>query len=198
MFARLCFWEKLKDSLSLTFVLVPANFLPFGKGEIVTPRLDNGSSEAVTLQQPFKFFGRTHNQTIVSIFSCSCPYLDAHLLSTCIGNKYLKMTKTSSFTLFSCFSLYLQVFANVKFRGLLIRNINQKELWLILPLPSVTSFFPSPHMQMFCPNFLGQQQWRSNIYWVTVRLHPPAEFWKRHNSSSLDSPWQQAWWNYLL
>uniref|UniRef100_A0A8C1TEY0 NIDO domain-containing protein n=1 Tax=Cyprinus carpio TaxID=7962 RepID=A0A8C1TEY0_CYPCA len=40
-----------------------SNFLPFGNGEIVTPRLENGSSEAITLQLPFKFFGRTHNQT---------------------------------------------------------------------------------------------------------------------------------------
>uniref|UniRef100_A0A8C1EWS0 NIDO domain-containing protein n=1 Tax=Cyprinus carpio carpio TaxID=630221 RepID=A0A8C1EWS0_CYPCA len=33
---------------------------------IVTPRLENGSSEAITLQLPFKFFGRTHNQTFVN------------------------------------------------------------------------------------------------------------------------------------
>ncbi len=59
---------KLKDSLSFTFILVPANFLPFGRGEMVTPRLDNGSSEAVTLKQPFKFFGHTHNKTFVSFF----------------------------------------------------------------------------------------------------------------------------------
>ncbi|TRY91042.1 hypothetical protein DNTS_013841, partial [Danionella cerebrum] len=45
---------------------LPANFLPLGKGERVTPRLDNGSSEAITLEQPFQFFGRTHNQTYVS------------------------------------------------------------------------------------------------------------------------------------
>ncbi|XP_058618388.1 uncharacterized protein si:dkey-9l20.3 [Onychostoma macrolepis] len=45
---------------------LPANFLPFGNGEILTPRLENGSSEAITLQQPFKFFGRTHNQTFVN------------------------------------------------------------------------------------------------------------------------------------
>uniref|UniRef100_A0A671LFG4 NIDO domain-containing protein n=1 Tax=Sinocyclocheilus anshuiensis TaxID=1608454 RepID=A0A671LFG4_9TELE len=45
---------------------LPANVLPFGNGERVTPRLDNGSSEAITLQQPFKFFGRTHNQTFVN------------------------------------------------------------------------------------------------------------------------------------
>uniref|UniRef100_A0A8C1TJ34 NIDO domain-containing protein n=1 Tax=Cyprinus carpio TaxID=7962 RepID=A0A8C1TJ34_CYPCA len=48
------------------FPSVPANFLPFGNGEIVTPRLENGSSEAITLQLPFKFFGRTHNQTFVN------------------------------------------------------------------------------------------------------------------------------------
>lgn len=67
VFLSSCFWDKLTDSLSLAFVLVPANFLPFGNGEIVTPRLENGSSEAITLQQPFKFFGRTHNQIFVSI-----------------------------------------------------------------------------------------------------------------------------------
>lgn len=63
----ICLSEELKDSLSLTFFLVPVNFLPFGNGEIVTPRLDNGSSEAITLQQPLKYFGRTHNQAFVSI-----------------------------------------------------------------------------------------------------------------------------------
>ncbi|XP_059384609.1 alpha-tectorin [Carassius carassius] len=45
---------------------LPSNFLPFGNGEIVTPRLENGSSEAITLLQPLKFFGRTHNQTFVN------------------------------------------------------------------------------------------------------------------------------------
>ncbi|XP_073795797.1 nidogen-2-like [Danio rerio] len=45
---------------------LPANFLPFGNGEIVTPRLDNASSEAIVLQQPFKYFGRTLNQTYVN------------------------------------------------------------------------------------------------------------------------------------
>ncbi|TRY90287.1 hypothetical protein DNTS_034162 [Danionella cerebrum] len=45
---------------------LPANFLPFGKGEMITPRLDNGSSEGILLQMPFKFFGRSYNQTFVS------------------------------------------------------------------------------------------------------------------------------------
>uniref|UniRef100_A0A8C1BVE1 NIDO domain-containing protein n=1 Tax=Cyprinus carpio carpio TaxID=630221 RepID=A0A8C1BVE1_CYPCA len=45
---------------------LPSNFIPFGNGEIVTPRLENGSSGAITLHQPFKFFGRTHNQTFVN------------------------------------------------------------------------------------------------------------------------------------
>ncbi|KAG1942039.1 sushi, nidogen and EGF-like domain-containing protein [Pimephales promelas] len=45
---------------------LPSNFLPFGNGELVTPRLDNGSSEAIILQQPLKYFGRTHNQTFVN------------------------------------------------------------------------------------------------------------------------------------
>ncbi|TRY90286.1 hypothetical protein DNTS_034162 [Danionella cerebrum] len=46
--------------------ILPANFLPFGKGEMITPRLDNGSSEGILLQMPFKFFGRSYNQTFVS------------------------------------------------------------------------------------------------------------------------------------
>ncbi|XP_073795685.1 uncharacterized protein [Danio rerio] len=45
---------------------LPDNFIPFGNGEMVTPRLDNGSSEAIILQQPFKYFGRTLNQTFVN------------------------------------------------------------------------------------------------------------------------------------
>ncbi|ROL52181.1 Sushi, nidogen and EGF-like domain-containing protein 1, partial [Anabarilius grahami] len=45
---------------------LPSNFLPFGNGERVTPRLDNGSSEAIILQQPFKYFGRTYSQIFVN------------------------------------------------------------------------------------------------------------------------------------
>uniref|UniRef100_A0A8C2CCY9 NIDO domain-containing protein n=1 Tax=Cyprinus carpio TaxID=7962 RepID=A0A8C2CCY9_CYPCA len=52
--------------ISFACTFVPANFIPFGNGEIVTPRLENGSSGAITLHQPFKFFGRTHNQTFVN------------------------------------------------------------------------------------------------------------------------------------
>ena len=87
VFLSSCFWEKLKDFFWLAFVLVPSNFLPFGNGEIVTPRLENGSSEVIKLQQPFKFFGRTHNQTFVRRFICCFPYLDEIVSSTCIGNE---------------------------------------------------------------------------------------------------------------
>uniref|UniRef100_A0A673H3F0 NIDO domain-containing protein n=1 Tax=Sinocyclocheilus rhinocerous TaxID=307959 RepID=A0A673H3F0_9TELE len=43
-----------------------ANFLPFGDGDIVNPISDEGSSEAIYLQQSFKYFGRTYNQIYVN------------------------------------------------------------------------------------------------------------------------------------
>ncbi|KAI2650042.1 Alpha-tectorin [Labeo rohita] len=45
---------------------LPVNFLPFGNEETVTPRLEDGSSEAITLQRPLKFFRRTHHQIFVN------------------------------------------------------------------------------------------------------------------------------------
>ncbi len=50
----------------LLCILVPVNFLPFGDGDIVNPISDDGSSETIYLQQPFKYFGRTYNQIYVS------------------------------------------------------------------------------------------------------------------------------------
>uniref|UniRef100_A0A8C1UPS7 NIDO domain-containing protein n=1 Tax=Cyprinus carpio TaxID=7962 RepID=A0A8C1UPS7_CYPCA len=80
---------------------LPANFIPFGNGEIVTPRLENGSSGAITLHQPFKFFGRTHNQTFVSIFSRCLTYLDEFALYICFGNnKSIQKCTTGSLNLF--------------------------------------------------------------------------------------------------
>ncbi|XP_056100772.1 alpha-tectorin-like [Rhinichthys klamathensis goyatoka] len=45
---------------------LPAHFFPFGSGEMANIISDVGSSEAIVLQQPFKFFGRTHNQIFVN------------------------------------------------------------------------------------------------------------------------------------
>ncbi|KAF4114438.1 hypothetical protein G5714_004661 [Onychostoma macrolepis] len=70
----------------LLLFLVPANFLPFGDGDIVNPVSDDGSSEAIFLQQPFKYFGRTYNQiyvnnnghlTFTQPLSAYVPYLNA-------------------------------------------------------------------------------------------------------------------------
>ncbi len=58
--------EDLNKSLTLLCILVPVNFLPFGDGDIVNPISDDGSSETIYLQQPFKYFGRTYNQIYVS------------------------------------------------------------------------------------------------------------------------------------
>ncbi len=46
---------------------MPSNFLASGDGEIVNPPAEDGSSDVIFLQQPFKFFGRTYNQIFVSI-----------------------------------------------------------------------------------------------------------------------------------
>uniref|UniRef100_A0A673H4W8 NIDO domain-containing protein n=1 Tax=Sinocyclocheilus rhinocerous TaxID=307959 RepID=A0A673H4W8_9TELE len=65
---------------------MPANFLPFGDGDIVNPISDDGSSEAIYLQQPFKYFGCTYNQiyvnnnghlTFTEPLSAYVPYLNA-------------------------------------------------------------------------------------------------------------------------
>uniref|UniRef100_A0A8C1NAN1 Alpha-tectorin n=1 Tax=Cyprinus carpio TaxID=7962 RepID=A0A8C1NAN1_CYPCA len=65
---------------------LPANFLPFGDGDVVNPISDDGSSEAIYLQQPFKYFGRTYNQiyvnnnghlTFTQPLSAFVPYLNA-------------------------------------------------------------------------------------------------------------------------
>ncbi len=46
---------------------MPSNFLASGDGEIVNPPAEDGSSDVVFLQQPFKFFGRIYNMIFVSI-----------------------------------------------------------------------------------------------------------------------------------
>uniref|UniRef100_A0A673LHR9 NIDO domain-containing protein n=1 Tax=Sinocyclocheilus rhinocerous TaxID=307959 RepID=A0A673LHR9_9TELE len=78
--------EDLNNSLTLQLLLVPANFLPFGNGDVVNPISDDGSSEAIYLQQPFKYFGRTYNQiyvnnnghlTFTQPLSAYVPYLNA-------------------------------------------------------------------------------------------------------------------------
>ncbi|ROL48213.1 Pancreatic secretory granule membrane major glycoprotein GP2 [Anabarilius grahami] len=65
---------------------LPANFLPFGDGDVVNPISDDGSSEAIFLQQPFKYFGRVYNQiyvnnnghlTFTQPLSAYVPYLNA-------------------------------------------------------------------------------------------------------------------------
>ncbi|ROI24879.1 Sushi, nidogen and EGF-like domain-containing protein 1 [Anabarilius grahami] len=65
---------------------LPANFLPFGDGDVVNPISDDGSSEAIFLQQPFKYFGRVYNQiyvnnnghlTFTEPLSAYVPYLNA-------------------------------------------------------------------------------------------------------------------------
>ncbi|XP_026072663.1 alpha-tectorin-like [Carassius auratus] len=70
----------------LLFLLVPANFLPYGDGDLVNPVSDDGSSVAIYLQQPFKYFGRTYNQiyvnnnghlTFTQPLSAYVPYLNA-------------------------------------------------------------------------------------------------------------------------
>ncbi|KAG1960385.1 pancreatic secretory granule membrane major glycoprotein GP2-like [Pimephales promelas] len=63
-----------------------SNFLPFGDGDVVNPISDDGSSEAIYLQQPFKYFGRVYNQiyvnnnghlTFTQPLSAYVPYLNA-------------------------------------------------------------------------------------------------------------------------
>lgn len=51
----------------MSFFLVPQSFLPYGNGDIVNPVSDDGSSEAITLHQHFKYFGRIYNQIFVII-----------------------------------------------------------------------------------------------------------------------------------
>ncbi|XP_046691095.1 alpha-tectorin-like isoform X4 [Silurus meridionalis] len=41
-------------------------FYPFGTGDIVNGRIDDGSSSVITLQQPFIYFGTTYNQIFVN------------------------------------------------------------------------------------------------------------------------------------
>uniref|UniRef100_A0A671LAS7 NIDO domain-containing protein n=1 Tax=Sinocyclocheilus anshuiensis TaxID=1608454 RepID=A0A671LAS7_9TELE len=65
---------------------LPTNFLASGDGEIVNPRAEDGSSDDIFLQQPFKYFGRTYNQifvnnngylTFTEPLSAYIPFLDS-------------------------------------------------------------------------------------------------------------------------
>ncbi|XP_053087183.1 alpha-tectorin isoform X3 [Pangasianodon hypophthalmus] len=44
----------------------PGHFYPFGLGDIVNGKIDDGSSSVITLQQPFIYFGNTYNQMFVN------------------------------------------------------------------------------------------------------------------------------------
>ncbi len=46
---------------------MPSNFLASGDGEKVNPPAEDGSSDVIFLQQPFKYFGRIYNKILVSI-----------------------------------------------------------------------------------------------------------------------------------
>ncbi len=55
-------------SLSDNGINITGPFYPFGTGDIVNGRIDDGSSSIIYLQQPFIFFGQTYNQIYVSNF----------------------------------------------------------------------------------------------------------------------------------
>uniref|UniRef100_A0A8C1YPY6 NIDO domain-containing protein n=1 Tax=Cyprinus carpio TaxID=7962 RepID=A0A8C1YPY6_CYPCA len=61
----LYFFYNHHDVLSLTMSLMTA-LLPFGVEDTLNPVLDDGSSNAISLHQPFKYFGRTYNQIFVN------------------------------------------------------------------------------------------------------------------------------------
>ena len=50
------------------FIILGQHLLPFGYsvGDHTVPRVDDGSSDPLMLNQPFIFFGRSYNQVIVS------------------------------------------------------------------------------------------------------------------------------------
>ncbi|XP_062843713.1 alpha-tectorin-like [Trichomycterus rosablanca] len=45
---------------------VTGHFYPFGAGNTVNPRMDDGSSLAIALQRPFTYFGKSHNIMFVN------------------------------------------------------------------------------------------------------------------------------------
>jgi len=61
--------------LLFTLSLTPANFLPFGDGDTRNPMSDDGSSQAISLQQPFTYFQRTYTQIYVPISVFFCLFL---------------------------------------------------------------------------------------------------------------------------
>ncbi|XP_056116472.1 uncharacterized protein LOC130092597, partial [Rhinichthys klamathensis goyatoka] len=110
-----------------------ANFLPFGDGDVVNPILDDGSSEAIFLQQPFKYFGRVYNQiyvnnnghlTFTQPLSVYVPYLNAGIdiiaplwtdLNNVNGGTISYREDTSSAVLAQVTEAVHQYFPNVPF-----------------------------------------------------------------------------------
>lgn len=52
--------------LSDNGINITSRFYPFGTGDSINGRIDDGSSSVIYLQQPFIFFGQTYNQIYVS------------------------------------------------------------------------------------------------------------------------------------
>uniref|UniRef100_A0A671M9R5 NIDO domain-containing protein n=1 Tax=Sinocyclocheilus anshuiensis TaxID=1608454 RepID=A0A671M9R5_9TELE len=72
---------------------LPTNFLSSGDGEIMNRPAEDGSSDVIFLQQPFKYFGRTYNQIFVSItFPTLAPLPVLHHLCSESGPKNLWLT----------------------------------------------------------------------------------------------------------
>ncbi len=86
---------------------MPANFLPFGNGDIVNPISDDGSSEAIYLQQSFKYFGHTYNQIYVS----SGLFFLAEDIFFLLNQQLIMLHYFSSvWRVFSCLSVHLDIF----------------------------------------------------------------------------------------
>ncbi|XP_039511368.1 uncharacterized protein LOC120466815, partial [Pimephales promelas] len=110
-----------------------SNFLPFGDGDVVNPISDDGSSEAIYLQQPFKYFGRVYNQiyvnnnghlTFTQPLSAYVPYLNAGIdiisplwtdLNNVNGGTISYREDTSSAVLAQVTEAVHQYFPNVTF-----------------------------------------------------------------------------------
>lgn len=58
----LCFFFFFSDN----GINITGRFYPFGTGDTVNERSDDGSSSVIYLQQPFIFFGQSYNQIYVS------------------------------------------------------------------------------------------------------------------------------------
>ncbi|XP_058260767.1 alpha-tectorin-like [Hemibagrus wyckioides] len=58
----------LQGEVGLSRSQSTGTFYPFGHGDIVNARSDDGSSSVITLQQPFLYFGHTYNQMFETSF----------------------------------------------------------------------------------------------------------------------------------